>query len=272
MKRNWSFHARLGRRIAGPAVAAAALLLGFAGPATADQLFAPMAAEILSGIRNAKTVRIPAVSGYGAPTIAVRSFAENEPPVPADVANGWNRRLLAELHRQSRGQFEFVDMSSITSLVETIKRSNDAPDEKASRIADLNANIRADILVSGTVTLSRETPVLSYQALGIGNGRLLSTSSPRRIPWPQPTPTHPVRVVSTTLPAMPAPAASTGYRRIVAETERLLARLGYDPGPVDGVLTWQTREALRAYQANSALPVNGRMTRRVVDNMRRDTR
>ena len=58
----------------------------------------------------------------------------------------------------------------------------------------------------------------------------------------------------------------------VLEAERLLFDLGYDPGPVDGVLTGETRTALRAYQRDSALPINGRMTWRVVENMRRDTR
>jgi len=260
------------RRLAGPAIAAGMICLGVAGPVAADQMFAPIATEILSGIRNAKADRIPATSGYGAPTIAIRSFAKNEPPVPAEIANAWNRRLLAELHRQARGQFEFVDMSAISALVQTIKSSNDPAEAKANRIADLKANIRADILVSGSITLTRETPVLTYQALGVENGRLLSTSAPRHMNWPERAPAKPVRVVSSDLPVIPAAANPKGYRPMVEETERRLADLGYDPGPVDGILTWKTREALRAYQTDSALPVNGRMTRRSVENMRRDTR
>lgn len=260
------------RRLAGPAIVSGIIALGIAGPAAADRMFSPIASEILSGIRNAKASRIPATSGYGAPTIAIRSFAENEPPIPAEVANAWNRRLLAELHRQAQGQFEFVDMSAISALIRTIKASNAPAETRKNRIADLKANIRADILVSGSITLTRETPVLSYQALGVENGRLLSTSTPRHMNWPERAPAKPVRVVSTAQPVMPADSNLTGYRPIVAETERLLANMGYDPGPVDGVLTWKTREALRAYQADSALPVNGRMTRRSVENMRRDTR
>lgn len=275
MKRPLFLHRNFLRRLAGPAIVSGIVCLGIAGPAApaaADQMFSPIAAEILSGIRSAKASRIPATSGYGSPTIAIRSFAENEPPIPAEVANAWNRRLLAELHRQGRGQFEFVDMSSISALVQTIKASNDPAETKANRIADLKANIRADILVSGSITLAGETPVLTYQALGVENGRLLSTAAPRRMNWPERAPVEPVRVVSNELPAIPASTNPKGYRPMVAETERRLAELGYDPGPVDGILTWQTREALRAYQADSALPVNGRMTRRSVENMRRDTR
>jgi hypothetical protein len=270
-----SLFGRFSGRLAGPAIVSGIVCLGIAGPAApaaADQMFSPIAAEILSGIRDAKASRIPATSGYGAPTIAIRSFGKNEPPVPAEVANAWNRRLLAELHRQARGQFEFVDMSSIAALVQTIKGSNDPDETKANRIADLKANIRADILVSGSVTLSGETPILTYQALGVENGRLLSTAAPRRMNWPERAPAEPVRVVSNDLPVIPVSTNPKGYRPMVAETERRLAELGYDPGPVDGILTWKTREALRAYQTDSALPVNGRMTRRSVENMRRDTR
>lgn len=280
MRRPLSLRRRVSRQLArlgagfraGPAVIAGTLVLCIAGPAAADRTFAPVASEILTGIRNANVARIPATSGYGAPTIAIRAFAKNEAPIPAEVANAWNRRLLAELHKQARGQFEFVDMSTISSLIRTIKASNDAPAVKADRIADLKANIRADILVTGAITLSREVPVLSYQALGVENGRLLSTSTPRRIQWPERAPEKPVQVVANDLPRLPAMANPRGFRPMVAETERRLAELGYDPGPVDGVMTRRTRQALRAYQADSALPVNGRMTRRTVENMRRDTR
>jgi S1-C subfamily serine protease len=37
-----------------------------------------------------------------------------------------------------------------------------------------------------------------------------------------------------------------------------LAELGYDPGPVDGVLGRRTRAAIRAFQADVGLPVDGR--------------
>lgn len=277
---------QLVRRLAGlaaglgaaPAMIAGILSLGIAGPAAADRIFAPVASEILSGIRNASVGKIPATSGYGAPTIALRAFAKNEAPIPTDVANAWNRRLLAELHKQARGQFEFVDMSTISTLIKTIKASNDTADAKRNRIADLKANIRADILVTGSITLAREIPVLTYQALGVENGRLLSTSKPRHIQWPERGPEKPVQVVAKDLPSLPLATSPRdfgnprGFRPMVAETERRLSQLGYDPGPVDGVLTHRTRQALRAYQADSALPVNGRMTRRTVENMRRDTR
>ena len=152
------------RRLAFPAIAAGILCLGIAGPAVADRTFSGIASEILSGIEDTRTSLVPATSGYGAPTIAIKAFAKNGPPIPADVANAWNRRLLAELHRQSRGRFEFVDMASIGDLVRAIKASDSSDDDKSRRIADLKSNIRADILVSGNIMLAATTPVLSYQA------------------------------------------------------------------------------------------------------------
>ena len=259
------------RRLAIPAIVAGIVCLGVAGTAAADQKFSGVATEILDGIDDTRAGLVPATSGYGVPTIAIKAFAKNGPPVPADVANAWNRRLLAELHRQSRGRFEFVDMASIDDLIRTIRDSNATEPDKSRRIADLKSNIRADILVAGSITLSGTTPVLSYQALGIANGRLLASTTPRRIVWPEPVSTQPVRIASSQTPPLQGVVGGQ-YRPIVEEAERRLDELGYDPGAVDGILTWETREALRTYQADSALPVNGRMTRRTVVNMRRDTR
>ena len=43
--------------------------------------------------------------------------------------------------------------------------------------------------------------------------------------------------------------------------EAHLRDCGYDPGPVDGVFTAQTRSAVRAYQARYGLPISGRLDR-----------
>ena len=46
----------------------------------------------------------------------------------------------------------------------------------------------------------------------------------------------------------------------VRAVQRALARLGYDPGPVDGAIGPRTRAALRAYQDASGLAADGRLT------------
>lgn len=251
------------------------LLFAFAAqPVMADSPFRSMATEIIDGIRNADIATVPAASGYGRPTIAVQAFRGNEVPVPTEVANSWNRRLLAEMQRQARGQFQFVDRATLPALIRDIERSARSKAEKSERIDALKRNARADILITGAITLPGAAPVLSYQAIGIENGRLLATASPQRIPFPEKQAvdhrSNPiVRANDTSTRIL---RRATGFRPTVLEAERLLVSLGYRPGPVDGILTVETRDALRAYQADSALPVNGRMTWNTVENMRRDTR
>lgn len=47
---------------------------------------------------------------------------------------------------------------------------------------------------------------------------------------------------------------------LVADVQRGLARLGYDPGPPDGVAGEKTRRAIRRFQAQAGLPVDGKVT------------
>ncbi|MFQ5974008.1 MAG: peptidoglycan-binding protein [Alphaproteobacteria bacterium] len=44
---------------------------------------------------------------------------------------------------------------------------------------------------------------------------------------------------------------------LVASTQALLTRLGYEPGPVDGVMGPRTSAAIREYQLDRGLPANG---------------
>ena len=55
----------------------------------------------------------------------------------------------------------------------------------------------------------------------------------------------------------------SGRRNRVAAVQRDLARLGYDPGPADGVAGPKTRAAIRAFQAVAGLPVDGRVSEKL---------
>lgn len=48
-------------------------------------------------------------------------------------------------------------------------------------------------------------------------------------------------------------------RRITAAVQQLLAQLGYDPGPADGVIGTQTQAAILNFQRDSGLPLTGRI-------------
>ncbi len=248
-------------------------------PALADRLFGPVAEEILVELRNADIRRIPAASGYSRPTIRIRSFRENEVPVPSDEANAWNRRLVREMQLRGRGDFEFVEETALASLIGEIERSEDGAAEKSARIRDLKSSARADIVISGSVTMSGVTPMLAYQGIAMESGRILATTAPRRMPFPEIAgagtnePSTGNSMTTAHDPSALHLVANDGrYRETIKEAEALLRRLGYDPGPVDGVMTEETRRAIRAYQLDSALPASGRMTRQTVENMRRDRR
>ena len=47
----------------------------------------------------------------------------------------------------------------------------------------------------------------------------------------------------------------------ISGAEAHLRDFGFDPGPVDGVFTAQTRSAVRAYQARYGLPISGQLDR-----------
>ncbi len=63
----------------------------------------------------------------------------------------------------------------------------------------------------------------------------------------------------------PPPAGEAARQRRVSALQSALARLGYDPGPADGILGPKSRAAIRAFQASAGLPVDGRVSKRLAD-------
>ncbi len=58
-------------------------------------------------------------------------------------------------------------------------------------------------------------------------------------------------------------AGSSGvaaHSSLVANTQSGLSRLGYDPGPVDGLIGPRTSAAIREYQYDHGLPLDGQAT------------
>jgi putative peptidoglycan binding protein len=54
---------------------------------------------------------------------------------------------------------------------------------------------------------------------------------------------------------------------MVRDTELLLAKLAFDPGPADGVLDDTTREAIRRYQQAAGLPETGEPSKELLDEL-----
>lgn len=64
---------------------------------------------------------------------------------------------------------------------------------------------------------------------------------------------------AVTAAAMSEAAAAAPAPRYVREAQRALRDLGYRPGPVDGVVGRQTKEALVKYQRSQKIAVTGRL-------------
>jgi TPR repeat protein len=79
---------------------------------------------------------------------------------------------------------------------------------------------------------------------------------------------------ATAAPAAAAAQPSTLTQPVdqvqVAEIQRYLARLRFDPGPSDGVLSDQTAEAIRKYQTDRKLKVDGEASRALLFRLKAD--
>ena len=62
-------------------------------------------------------------------------------------------------------------------------------------------------------------------------------------------------------------AASAPTREMTLTAQTLLVGLGYDPGPLDGLDGPMTRDAVRRYQSDTGTPVDGRITKALLDRL-----
>ncbi len=102
-------------------------------------------------------------------------------------------------------------------------------------------------------------------AIGAGLGLLGGIENERRRnearrPYVAPHRAAPVRTYR------PRPRAVSS--QLTADIQYSLINLGYDPGPVDGVTGRNTRRAVRAYQDDNNLLVDGRVTNALLQHMR----
>ena len=70
---------------------------------------------------------------------------------------------------------------------------------------------------------------------------------------------------STTTAAYQSPAS--GSKSTVMEIQRGLQNLGYNPGPIDGINGPKTREAIRLYQKDHGLLVDGQPTPALMEHI-----
>lgn len=70
-------------------------------------------------------------------------------------------------------------------------------------------------------------------------------------------------------PAVQVAQAATGLETAyVRGVQKELSAHGYDPGPIDGIAGPQTEAAVRAYQADAGLDINGKADKRLLDHLK----
>lgn len=239
-------------------IAAAGLSRADAAPTSMaiEQIpFRASAQQLLAGIDNADSADIPAIGGYGKPRLAVVPFRVEKAIVSASLAGEFNDRLLAELTRQGRHRYRFIARETLKSVIREIDSINELEAGRDRRVADLLRNAQVDILVIGSLRRDGARAILSYKAVSVEDGMVFAATEPRHI-------------ALFTKPPIAAPPR----RNPVFEIQRLLITAGFDPGPVNGIVRPATRRAIREFQRDRGLAVNGRLTRALARALRRSVR
>ncbi len=246
------------------------------------QAFEAFAAELLEQIDDSDESFL----GEARLGIAIWPFSDKTSPLPAEVANEYNAKLLAALVRRSGARHRFVARETLGALVEEVRELHGDEDELDAALSALLETAQAEVLVVGKLRIAGdETAVASYRAVKVADGTIIAASTPR----PVPVPAHSFlasrpeakgvegmaeldrdglalpdgKFAST---GMPSPAPDP---RTIESVQRDLRSLGYDPGPIDGRLGPLTVSAIRAYQANIGTMADGRITAGLVDSLRR---
>ena len=63
----------------------------------------------------------------------------------------------------------------------------------------------------------------------------------------------------------PKSAAALSKQEMLMKTQVMLAKLGFDPGPADGLMGNKTRNAIMAFQQRSGMPVDGEFSTKLLD-------
>jgi hypothetical protein len=229
--------------------------------------------------------------------IAIRPFSAERAALPASLANAYNDKLLVALLSQGGSRYRFIAREALGVVIEEIDESSAGGAELDDLLAALVESAKADVLLVGKLRPSSdEAVVLSYEAVAVRDGTILAATSYQRLAL------DPVEVdlaarsdardeasapaarpksddlLDFPIAAGEAPLAedSTASPRTakpdreVAGVQADLWDLGYDPGPVDGLLGARTRAAIRAYQRDAGLPVDGKVSVGLIDRLRRD--
>jgi hypothetical protein len=252
-------------------IATTALSIGLTGSVMAQERsqsqFESFAEELLDGIGSASVQDIPAIGGYGKPRIAVAPFKNTDKEIPPSIASEFNSRLLAELTRRGGGSYRFVARETLREIIRELDSIEELEARNNASVVDLMRNAKVDILIVGALRNTGNSATISYKAVSVEDGIVFAATRPRDI-WLAKPPT----TVTRDLRELPSGQYARGGRRPVYLAQQLLVGLGYDPGPIDGLMRQRLRRAIHSYQYDYGQVATGRMTRQLIKNLRTSLR
>ena len=187
--------------------------------------------------------------------------------MPPAIASEYNTRLLAELTRRGSDIYRFVARETLREIIRELDTIEELEEPNNGRVVDLLRNAKVDILIVGALRKTDDAVSISYKAVSVEDGIVFAATRPREI-WLIP----PRAIVKRDERRLPPARLAHGGRRPVYLAQRLLSRLGYDPGPRDGVMRPQLRRAIRTYQHDFGQVATGRMTRALIKKLRASLR
>ncbi len=258
----------------------AAALAADPGPRPLPREFDPfdiMAWEVLAGLDASGAALDHGADRGDAPLrIAIRPFAPGRGPLPASLANGYNDKLLVSLLSQGGSRYRFIAREALGAVIKEIDESSAREAELDDLLAALVERAKADVLVVGKLRRTSETAaVLSYEVIKVRDGTILAATSFQRLTLDpaevELAAQSEARAKRAPPAARPAPAPVPPEPDPDIETLQADLRiLGYDPGPVDGILGARTAAAIREYQRDTGLRVDGKPTPALAISLRAD--
>ncbi|MGE0861244.1 MAG: peptidoglycan-binding protein [Gammaproteobacteria bacterium] len=110
--------------------------------------------------------------------------------------------------------------------------------------------------------------VLEGAVLGaVGGGLTGALTKPSQVNMGDPAWKQGQSAAPVAAAAAPVAQAQPNLNQAVMNLQAQLAAKGYDPGPVDGVMGERTRAAIRAYQRDRQMPVDGQVTQALVTSL-----
>jgi hypothetical protein len=137
------------------------------------------------------------------------------------------------------------------------------PSEQASRQPAAPPPIATQTTVPTTASTE---PTGDRAAAPDGPGRIQQARIAPDVAATPPPPPRPARKASAGVAASPPPVPGTRVRN----AQYLLAHLGYDPGPADGLAGPKTQAAVRAYRKDKGEPADGGITAALVSTLDAD--